>query len=277
MLVFSNSKINLGLWILNKRSDGYHNIETIFYPILWQDIIEVIPNSQQHNQIEIFNYGLQLNIQLQENIIFKAYQLLLKKFHSLPSIKVYLYKQVPFGAGLGAGSANAAYFIKICNEIFELQLSKEELFLIASQLGADCAFFIENRVCLAKEKGDVLFPISLDLSSYYILIIYPNINISTKEAYQNCIPKERDLSLIDVINKPIYEWRYYLENDFEKNIYDEYPLIKKIKEKLYQKNAIYSSMSGSGSAVFGIFENTPELDEFKEYPHFLQLPKIQYL
>jgi 4-diphosphocytidyl-2-C-methyl-D-erythritol kinase len=261
MIVFSNSKINLGLWVLNKRTDGYHNLSTIFYPINWKDILEIIIDDSSSNHIIIKNYGLSLDIPIHQNIIYKAYQLLLEKFQKLPAVKVYLFKNVPFGAGLGAGSANATFFIKELNNL-------------VVKLGSDCAFFLENKPVLAKEKGDKFQHISVNLNAYYILIIFPNINVSTAEAYKNIIPKMRTEKLENIIQMPISEWKNYLENDFEKVVFKNYPLIAEIKNKLYKQGAIYASMSGSGSAVYGIFSEKPDLNDFKDFQYFLNTPYL---
>jgi 4-diphosphocytidyl-2-C-methyl-D-erythritol kinase len=274
MIVFSNSKINLGLWVLNKRTDGYHNISTIFYPINWKDILEIIIDNSSSNQIIIKNYGLSLDIPVHQNIIYKAYLLLLEKFQKLPAVNVHLFKNVPFGAGLGAGSANATFFIKALNDLFKLNLPKEELNNLVVKLGSDCAFFLENKPVLAKEKGDKFQPISVNLNDYYILIIFQNINVSTAEAYKNIIPKMRSEKLEDIIQMPISEWKNYLENDFEKVVFKSYPLIAQIKNELYKQGAIYVSMSGSGSAVYGIFSEKPQLNDFKNFQYFLNTPYL---
>ncbi|GAB4205251.1 MAG: 4-(cytidine 5'-diphospho)-2-C-methyl-D-erythritol kinase [Bacteroidia bacterium] len=273
MIVFSNSKINLGLWILNKRPDGYHNISTIFYPIHWCDIIEIIPNDSEQNQINIQTSGISLNIPSNHNIIYKAYRLLLDKYGNLPALKIFLHKNVPFGAGLGAGSANAAFFIKSCNSLLNLNMTPEEMKNISSTLGADCAFFIDNIPALASQKGDVLSHIPLSLHQYYILVIFPNIPISTQEAYRNIMPFERKESLLDIVQLPITEWKNYLTNDFENNIFKTYPLIEKIKQSLYENGAVYASMSGSGSSVYGIFNDKPDIKAYKEWICFLEQPR----
>lgn len=274
VIVFSNSKINLGLYILNKRTDGYHDISTVFYPIMWKDIIEILPDFNHQNQINITTYGISLNIPIQENILFKAYQLLIQRFNYLPSLNVYLYKQVPFGAGLGGGSANAAFFLKSCNTLLNLNLSNDELKSLAANLGADCAFFIENTPCLASGKGDVLTTISLDLSDYYIYIIYPKMVISTKEAYQSIMPIQRAVNLNSILQFPLTEWKYHLENDFEKNIFTKYPILQNIKQQLYEQGALYASMSGSGSAIFGIFKEKPSIKINSDYKTYLGKGKL---
>ncbi|MEW6774334.1 MAG: 4-(cytidine 5'-diphospho)-2-C-methyl-D-erythritol kinase [Bacteroidota bacterium] len=261
MVIFSNSKINLGLWVLNKREDGYHNISTIFYPIGWSDIIEIIPDYSKESDVDIEILGLKLDVEKKQNIIYKAYCLLQNKFSNLPFLKIYLYKNVPFGAGLGGGSANAAYFIKACNDVLKLNLSKDEMKEMAAQLGADCAFFIENKPMLATEKGDKLEEIQIDLSGYYLYVVFPNILISTKEAYQNIQAKMRENNLAEIIKMPITQWKNNLDNDFERYVFLKYPEIEKIKQILYDKGAVYASLSGSGSAVYGIFYNKIEIKE----------------
>lgn len=272
MLVFSNAKINLGLWILNKRPDGYHNISTIFYPIHWCDIIEIIPDNSKQNQIDIQTSGISLNIPAHQNIIYKAYHLLLDKYQHLPALKVFLHKNVPFGAGLGAGSANAAFFIKSCNSLLNLNMSPEEMKNISSTLGADCAFFIDNISALASQKGDVLNPVVLSLRHYYILVVFPHIPISTQEAYKNVIPFERKESLLDIVQLPVTEWKKHLTNDFETNIFKTYPLIKQIKQSLYDGGALYASMSGSGSALYGIFNDKPDVKPYSKWTYYLESP-----
>lgn len=269
MILFSNSKINLGLWVLNKRADGYHNIATIFYPIYWQDVLEIIPDDSSNGNITIYTSGIPLNIPTTENILYKTYQILKQQYPNLPSVKVYLHKNVPHGAGLGAGSANAAYFIKACQQIFNLNLTTQTMQDMASTLGADCAFFILNQPSLALEKGNILLPINVHLPPYYILVVYPNFPISTKEAYSKITPKHRHEKLEEIVQLPISEWKYYLHNDFENAIFPHYPVIKQIKEMMYNQGALYSSMSGSGSAVFGIFKEKPNLNVFTQYHFYL--------
>lgn len=236
---------------------------------MWKDIIEILPDTSSENNIRIYNLGLPLNIPPEENLIFKAYHLLLNTFQHLPSLKVYLYKQVPFGAGLGAGSANAAFFLDACNNILKLHLTKEELKNFARQLGSDCVFFIENSPCIASGKGDVLTPISLDLSAYYIYIIYPKMVISTKEAYQSIVPIQRTVHLNSILQLPLTEWKAHLENDFEKAIFTKHPVLQNIKQQLYAHGALYASMSGSGSALFGIFKEKPSIKMPSDYTTYL--------
>ncbi len=272
MIIFSNSKINLGLWILSKRDDRFHNISTIFYPILWHDVIEIIPNYSMPSDINIYVSGINLNIDKKENLIYKAYQIITQKYPHLPYMDVYLHKNIPHGAGLGAGSANAAYFIKACNELLNLNLSEDAMKKMAGLLGADCSFFIENKPVIASGKGDILSPINVNLSSYYLLVVYPNISISTKYAYSKITPKLRAEKLEDIIQLPITDWKKYLTNDFENFVFQEFSLIEKIKNTMYENNALYSSLSGSGSAVYGIFDTKPPLNLYTNYKYYLAHP-----
>lgn len=270
MLVFSGCKINLGLHVVEKRSDGFHNLETVFYPIKWQDAIEVL-QATDNQSIKIEFSGIPIEGVAKDNIVTKAYELL-KKDYDLPGIKVHLLKNVPMGAGLGGGSSNAANFIHLMDSTFELKIPLAKKLEYAKQLGSDCAFFVENKSVFAKEKGDVFEPIKVDLSNYYILVVYPNVHSNTKMAYQGVTPKKPDLNIKTIIEtKPIEQWKDVLVNDFETSVFKNLPQLKDLKQELYKAGAIYASMSGSGSAVFGIFKNKPNID-LKNYLFFLQEP-----
>jgi 4-diphosphocytidyl-2-C-methyl-D-erythritol kinase len=272
MLLFPNCKINLGLHVTQKRNDGFHNIETVFYPINWCDALEMIENFEAKAPIMFTSTGLNINGDIRDNLIYKAWQLI-SAIKPLPPIKVHLHKNLPMGAGLGGGSADAAFFINMLNQKFELNFSVEEKIEIASKLGSDCAFFIENKPVLAKEKGNVFSEIKVDLSQYYILVVYPGIHSNTKDAYQNLTPKIPLNNLKSIIEtKPIVEWKDLLVNDFEASIFKIYPQINELKQLLYQSGAIYASLSGSGSAVFGIFDEKPDLALKKDFEYFLQKP-----
>ncbi len=273
MLVFPTSKINLGLHITEKRTDGFHNIETVLYNTSWKDALEVVEGGQDFD-LEVS--GLSINGALkQENIVYKAYKLLLDR-HKLPPIMVYLHKNVPMGAGLGGGSADAAFFIKALNEKFALKMSNHEVKELVSQLGSDCAFFIGNTPVLATQKGDVFEPVKLDLNQYFIIVVYPGINSNTKEAYAGVVPQKPKISLREIMNnEPIENWKNVLVNDFEGPIFNKYPEVKNIKSLLYSKGAVYASMSGSGSAVYGIFKEKPFLELPNNYLWHLQKP-IKY-
>jgi len=275
MLVFPNCKINLGLHVVNKRPDVFHNIETVFYPVGWCDALEII-ESNSDKKFDFSQSGLIIEGSLENNIIYKAWQIISKE-KKLPSVKVHLHKNIPMGAGLGGGSSDAAFFINLLNEKFELGYNPEEKINIASQLGSDCAFFITNNPVMAKGKGDQFHEIKIDLSSYYILIVYPAIHSNTKEAYQGLTPHQPVNDLKIIIQKPITDWKNLLVNDFEESIFKKYPQIKGLKEKLYAEGALYASMSGSGSAVFGIFDKEPGTQFPTPYRNYLQKPANKIL
>lgn len=267
MIDFPNCKINLGLNITQKRPDGFHNIETVFYPVKWTDALEVIEGGTK--PFELIASGLKIGGNIEENIIFKAYKLLSEN-SILPNIKVYLHKVLPMGAGLGGGSADAAFFLKMANKKLKLNLSTEKLTDLARKLGSDCAFFIQNTPVFAKGKGDEFESYNLDLSQYHILVVYPGINSNTKEAYEGVVPAQPQKSVKEILNQPINTWKDFLVNDFEKSIFKKYPEIEKLKQQLYDNGAVYASLSGSGSAVFGIFKEKPEIAFPKTYNWFVQ-------
>lgn len=268
MLCFPNAKINLGLYITEKRNDGYHNIETVFYPIMWKDALEIIEDkTTTKSTCTLHCSGIAIEGNTEDNLINKAYRnlSLIKK---LPAINVYLHKSIPMGAGLGGGSADAAFFIRLLNDQFNLQLSEELLLLEASKLGSDCAFFIKNKPIYACEKGDKFTSININLSGYSILTIYPNVHSNTKIAYSRVIPKKSTVNLVEFLSSSSPEnWKENLQNDFEPSVFEHYPEIKTIKEKLYTNGALYASLSGSGSAVFGIFkkDTIPSINLFGNY------------
>lgn len=256
MIVYSNCKINLGLNIINKRNDGFHNIETVFYPLTLSDIIE-IAESKSTTSLKIYNNPELEKEPVDKNLCIRTYKNMQKQF-KLPPIEIHLYKKIPAGAGLGGGSSNAAFTAIAINKLFDLNLSNDELKKIVAPLGSDCAFFIENKPLFASEKGDSFEDVMCSLSEFYIQLISPKIHISTPEAYKNCIPHNPKFKLKNTINQPIKNWHNKITNDFEKHAFLKYPELKSIKKKLYQSGAEYASMSGSGSAFFGIFKNKPD-------------------
>ena len=267
MLTFPNAKINIGLNIIEKRDDGYHNIQSIFYPIALQDALEVIENKEQTSERIIFtSSGIPIPGDITANLCYYAYHSIANDY-TLPNVKVHLHKHIPIGAGLGGGSADAAFFIKLLNDKFELGLAWGEMHNYARQLGSDCSFFITNKPAFAEGRGDNYETIQLDLSDYYIALIYPAIHINTAKAYSKVIPKTPIHSLEnDILNLPIEQWKDTIHNDFEDSIFPQFPAIKTIKEKLYSSGATYVAMSGSGSSVFGIFKNKTDLKkEFENY------------
>lgn len=263
MISFPNAKINIGLNITKKRPDGFHNIETIFYPILLSDILEITESS---SGFHFNNTGLIVeNGKLEPNLCFKAYRLLKQEF-DLPDIHLHLHKIIPFGSGLGGGSSDASYTLKSLNQLFDLKLRNSDLIKYAERIGSDCAIFIDNKPAYATERGNNLEPIELDLTAYYILIVHPGIHVNTGKAYSKSSPNKSDIYLKELIKTPIEHWKESIKNDFEDIIFPEQPEIKYIKEKLYKLGAVYASMSGSGSSVYGIFNKNIDLkNEFPDY------------
>ena len=263
MVLFPNSKINLGLNIIRKRADGYHDLETVFYPAKLKDALEVIEAKETSFHLS----GLPVSGNIDDNLCIKAYHLLKKDFPGLPPVSIHLHKAISMGAGLGGGSADGAFMLSMLNKKFQLNLSEEQLINYASQLGSDCPFFIINKPCFATGRGEILSPVQIDLSGYKIVLINPGIHISTKEAFSNLLPALPQKRIPEIIKQPISTWKDELVNDFEKNVFVQFPTIKEIKDRLYNEGAIYASMTGSGSTVFGIFEGGAEggLDYLKDY------------
>jgi 4-diphosphocytidyl-2-C-methyl-D-erythritol kinase len=255
MIVFPNCKINLGLNIIQKRSDGYHEIETIFYPIPLTDSLEIIENKEpgKYPNFPFFSSGLPINGKPASNLCVKAYRLLKHDFPNISSVQIHLHKIIPSGAGLGGGSADGAFTLKVLNQLFKLALSTEQLISYAAELGSDCPFFIINNPCFAKGRGEILEEIAIDLSAYKFVIVNPGIHVDTGRAFLDIIPAQPEKSLKEIIRTPVERWKDDLINDFEKIIFIQHQEIVDIKDDLYLKGAIYASMSGSGSTVFGIF------------------------
>jgi 4-diphosphocytidyl-2-C-methyl-D-erythritol kinase len=251
MICFPNAKINLGLRVVSRRTDGYHNIETVFYPAPLYDALEIVPS--ETNETVFSQTGIPIGGNPGDNLVMKAVRLLEKDF-DLPKIAVYLRKQIPFGAGLGGGSADAAFMLKLLNDWADLNLSVEQLEKYAGQLGADCPFFIRNTPVFAEGTGDIFTPVEISLKGYYLVIANPDIHVSTQEAYAGITPKHPDSRLSEIIRLPVEEWKGRMVNDFEEGIFARHPILGEIKQMLYDRGAIYASMSGSGSSLFGIFE-----------------------
>lgn len=257
MILFPHSKINLGLSVIQKRHDGFHNIETMMIPIGLADILEVIvaPNGK----FGFTTSGLKIGGSRDENLVVKAWYLLEEKF-SLPAVRIHLHKVIPMGAGLGGGSADAAFLIKSLNTLFKLELNTKQLMEIALELGSDCPFFIENKMALAKGRGELFEDFELNLSSLIVVIVKPDLHINTAHAYSQITPTSKKSSLSEVLNLPMNRWREVLFNDFEKPVFLQYPSIQLIKEEMYKMGAEYTAMSGSGSAVFGLFKKIPDMN-----------------
>lgn len=259
MIVFPNAKINIGLNVINKRTDGYHNLESVFYPIKIYDALEVVLS----DQLRFTSSGNLIPGNPTDNLCLKAYHLI-KKEHDLPPVLIHLHKNIPIGAGLGGGSADAGFFIKLLNDVCGIELSIENMQNYARQLGADCAFFIDNKPVFAFEKGDQFEPINLDISNYELVLVMPPVHVSTAEAYGGVQPKipQNDLKL--ALKLPLEQWKNFIKNDFEVSVFQHHPEISLIKEALYQQGAIYAAMSGSGAAVFGVFSKKPDLRELEK-------------
>jgi len=277
MITFPNAKINIGLRILEKREDGYHNIESVFYPVGWCDALEAV-KQEGDGKMRLHLAGISLpGKRITDNLCTKLYKSLEKKY-KLPSLDVWLLKAVPIGAGLGGGSSDAAHFMKMLNELCGLNISVEEMKQHVAALGSDCLFFIDNTPVLASGRGEVTEAIDLDLSSYYISIIYPEILISTPFAYSlvTANPKGESLKKLVSVNK-INDWKHSVVNDFEAPIIEKYPAIGDIKVELYKQGAAYAAMSGSGSAVYGMFKEKKDLTKhfptYKIWTGDLKLPK----
>jgi len=264
MLVFPNAKINIGLRITEKRADGFHNLQSCFYPVGWTDALEIIPA----NEFNFSSSGLPVPGDPARNLCVKAYELL-RADYALPPVQMHLYKNVPIGAGLGGGSADAAFALTMLNERFGLSLPTDQLEAYARQLGSDCAFFVQNKPMYCLEKGDVFEEIEVNLTGYHLVLVYPNLAISTAEAYAGVRPRQPVESVRSQLMRPITTWRETVHNDFEDSLFPRYPVLKQIKEQLYELGAVYASMSGSGSTVYGIF-NAPLADtnQFLDYSVF---------
>jgi 4-diphosphocytidyl-2-C-methyl-D-erythritol kinase len=291
MLTFPNAKINIGLHITEKRPDGFHNLESCFYPVGWSDVLEILPAEK----LSFKSTGIPIPGNPETNLCLKAYHLVKQDF-DIPPVMIHLHKVVPIGAGMGGGSADCAFTIKTLNELFELHLTNEQMENYARTLGSDCAFFIQNRPQYCFGKGDEFSEIALDLSGKYIVLVNPNIHISTAEAYSGVkpvkvryltpspSPAERGaiysqnsplngrgaggevLDLKEILQKPVNQWVDVVKNDFENHLLPKYPTIANIKNTLYTQGAEYACMTGSGSTVFGIFEKEIDLQEiFAEY------------
>lgn len=264
MILFPNAKINIGLRILRKREDGFHDIESVMFPIPVYDILELLPS----DEFVFKQTGLQVDSAPGTNLCEKAFHLMKEK-HGIPNVYLHLRKQIPMGAGLGGGSSDAAFVLKGLNDLFELNLETELLESYAAKLGSDCAFFVKNCPQIATGRGEVLTPFNLTLKGKFFVLLNPGIHVGTKEAYSGVVPQLPDNSLEILLNTPIKNWKNTLVNDFETSVFHQFPAIGQLKDKLYQLGADYAAMSGSGSSVFGIFEesvNLPkELEEFSLY------------
>lgn len=255
MITFPHAKINIGLQVTERRPDGYHNLDTVFYPIPLHDALEVIEAKDAEYDCKLHLSGVDIAGDPDSNLVVRAYRLLASDY-PLPPVDIHLHKHIPTGAGLGGGSADASFMLRLLNEMFALNISTEKLEAYAAQLGADCPFFITATPVYATGIGNEFHPISLDLSDLYLVVVKPDVFVSTKEAYSMVHPEKPEVTLDKKIIAPISEWRNTISNDFEKGIFALHPELQEIKNKLYQLGAKYAAMSGSGSALFGLF-STP--------------------
>jgi 4-diphosphocytidyl-2-C-methyl-D-erythritol kinase len=260
MVVFPNAKINIGLRITGKRSDGYHDIETIFYPVKLSDAMEFVVPDEVISKDILKVTGIDIGSDTDNNLVIKAL-LGLRRSYTFPFLKIHLHKVIPAGAGLGGGSSDAACLLNVINRHFSLNINKSGLKALALEMGSDCPFFIDGITTLGSGRGEILAPVKMVLSGYYLVILNPGVQINTGEAYKNCHPDVPFSSLKEYIERPVIEWKNLILNDFEDFAFKKHPVIGEIKEELYRSGALFSLMSGSGSSVYGIFRKKPELAE----------------
>ena len=261
MITFPVAKINLGLNVVEKRADGYHNLQTVFYPVPIMDALEIVPMSDgfpSDVDCDLKVTNITIEGDEQRNLVVRAYQLLKADFPDLPRVHAHLWKGIPTQAGMGGGSSDCGYMIRLLNETFDMGLSSEQMQQYAARLGADCAFFIESRACYAEGIGERLQPIDLDLSGWHIGVVRPDIPVPTKEAFSRIHPHYPALNCREAVMQPVETWRDTLTNDFEESVFALHPEIGAVKEQLYKMGATYAAMSGSGSALFGLFKDEPD-------------------
>jgi 4-diphosphocytidyl-2-C-methyl-D-erythritol kinase len=261
MITFPVAKINLGLNVVEKRADGYHNLQTVFYPVPIMDALEIVPMSDgfpSDVDCDLKVTNITIEGDEQRNLVVRAYHLLKADYPELPRVHAHLWKGIPTQAGMGGGSSDCGYMIRLLNETFDMGLSSEQMQQYAARLGADCAFFIESRASYAEGIGERLQPIDLDLSGWHIGVVRPDIPVPTKEAFSRIHPHYPALNCRDVVKQPVETWRDRLTNDFEESVFALHPEIGAVKEQLYKMGATYAAMSGSGSALFGLFKDEPD-------------------
>ncbi len=258
MLVYPNAKINIGLYVTGKRPDGFHNIESVFYPVSLADVLEVNRINKPKGICVFQNTGIPVDCTAEKNLVVKAYKLLAAAY-DLPAVEVRLHKVIPYGAGLGGGSSDAAFMLKLLNTYFDLKISERGLINYASRLGSDCMFFIKNIPAFVGGRGEVLEEIGLSIEDYKIVIVKPDCEVSTSEAYRGIVPGEASYDLHRLPGLAIEKWQTKIGNDFEKTVGAEHPEIRRTKMALYEAGALYASMTGSGSGVYGIFRQDAKI------------------
>jgi 4-diphosphocytidyl-2-C-methyl-D-erythritol kinase len=250
MIVYPIAKINLGLQVTEKRPDGFHNIETVFYPVPIQDALEVV----ESDSFKISITGIDLHEDPEKNLVVKAYHLLKNDFQ-LPSVSIHLHKNVPVGAGLGGGSSDAASMLLLLNDLFQLEISEEKLLEYALTLGSDCPFFIRQKPAFARGRGELLEEVPVSLKGYHLVVVKPPVHIATAEAYKDVVPAGSRISLKALVRFSVTKWQGNLQNQFERTVFAKHPEVAEIKQTLYKFGATFALMSGSGSAVFGLFRS----------------------
>lgn len=260
MIVFPNCKINLGLHVVQKRPDGYHDLQTVFFPVPFRDILEILPASS----FEFTSTGLSIPGDPSANLCVKAYELMKVDFPALAPVHIQLHKIIPMGGGLGGGSSNGSFTLTALNELFDLKCSKQALLKMALQLGSDCPFFIVNEPCYATGRGEQMSMVDINLKGYYLVLILPGIHVPTAQAFSGITPKQPAVDLEKRITENPENWKEWLVNDFEATVFNQFPEIAGLKSYLYEQGAVYASMTGTGSTVYGLF---------KEKPVFTQPPK----
>ncbi len=259
MIYYSQAKINIGLQILSKRENGFHDISTLMYPLPLKDIIELNPVVAGGDDFSLEQTGITVPGKPESNLIYKSWKLFSEACEKIP-VRIHLHKQIPLGAGLGGGSSNATTILKGLNEISKKKLNKSDLLNLASTLGSDCSFFIESQPALAESRGEILTPYPPDLAGWHIIVLHPGIEISTAWAYQTTMPEAKRPHLRTFLSEPVENWKTRVLNDFETSVFKAYPVIAGLKAELYLAGATFTSMSGSGSSVYGLFDKKPELD-----------------
>jgi 4-diphosphocytidyl-2-C-methyl-D-erythritol kinase len=265
MISFPKAKINIGLRVTEKRPDGFHNIETIFYPIALSDALEFVVSQGNRKEDELVITGINIRTKPEKNLVLRAVKRL-RLDYPVPPLTIHLHKVIPAGAGLGGGSSDAACMIRSINKCFRFDISDDDLKGIGMEIGSDCPFFLNPVPSVGTGRGEVLKPIDPFLEGYHIILLNPGFLISTREAYYNCFPSRRDINLEDLIKRPVSEWKKSIVNDFEDFVFKVYPMVSELKEAIYKAGAVYSSMTGSGSTVFGLYKEKPHItDKMKEY------------
>lgn len=272
MVLFPHAKINLGLQVIEKRQDGFHNIVSCFYPIGWCDVLEII----EKPELSFRATGLNIPGNSTDNLCLKAYHLMRERF-DIPPVYIHLHKVIPIGSGLGGGSANAAFLLKGLNQLFDLSLSNHQLKALAAALGSDCAFFIEGKPMLATGKGELLEEIEISVPGKYLVVVTPPLQVNTGEAYSMLTPREPVVDLREALNSKSGQWTALIANDFEGPVFEKYPEIGHVKETLIARGAVYASLSGSGSSVYGFFEEEQDFESWFGTDHLVWVQEIKAL